>query len=116
MMKRYHIYLFTQDKCAPCDRLKDHLRGLPKRQQQELHHVSMKTTSGSYTALAEELSVTLTPTIVVCHEELQCEIDQDGEEFCDRLEIPVERFVGANVIIDALESSIFSYTYANDED
>lgn len=116
MMKQYHLYLFTQDKCAPCDRLKDHLRGLPEPQQQELDVVPMKTTSGEYTALAAELNVLLSPTLVVCHEELECELDQDGEEFCEGLEVPVERFVGANAIIDSLESTISAYTYAIDED
>lgn len=115
MMKQYHLYIFSQDGCPPCARLKEHLRGLPEPQQQELDIVPMKTMSGDYTALAAELNVTLTPTLVVCHEELQCEIDRDGEEYCDGIEVPVERFVGANNIIDALPSTLAAYTYAIDE-
>ncbi len=116
MMKQYHLYIFSQDGCPPCARLKEHLRGLPEPQQQELDIVPMKTPSGEFTALAAELNVTLTPTLVVCHEDLQCEIDQDGEEYCEGLEVPVERFVGAKDIIRSLASTLAAYTYAVDED
>ena len=65
-MKTYKIYVFTQDSCAPCDRLKDHVKGLSKDEQAELDFVPLKTPSGQRTALAEELAVELSPTLVVC--------------------------------------------------
>ncbi len=36
-----------------------------------------------------------------------------GDEDCDYTEEPVETFIGANAIIDALDSTIECYTYAN---
>ena len=56
----------------PCTRLKDHVQTLTEAEQAELHFVPLKTASGSRTALAEELSVDLTPTLVVVHEEVSC--------------------------------------------
>ena len=67
MMKQYHIYVFTQDGCPPCDRLKDHVKTLTDDEQGELDFVPFKTPSGQRTALAEELAVALTPTMVVVH-------------------------------------------------
>ena len=76
----------------------------------------MKTASGQRTALAEELGVELTPTLVVIHEDIFCELDDDSEdEFCDRVAEPVERIVGANNIIENLDSTIQAYTYAHSE-
>jgi hypothetical protein len=116
MMKHYHIYVFTQDNCPPCTRLKDHVSHLPEAQQAELDMVPIKTASGSYTALAEELDVTLTPTLVVAYEGMQCDVDSDGFEDCDYTEEPVERFVGATSIIEHLDATIDAYTYANPEE
>jgi hypothetical protein len=65
------------------------------------------------TGLAEELGVELTPTLVVTYEGLHCEVDVDGDEDCDYTEEPVEMFIGANAIIEALDSTIECYTYAN---
>jgi thioredoxin-related protein len=115
MMKTYHLYVFTQDGCPPCDRLKNYVKVLSKDEQAELDFVPLKTSTGSRTALAEELSVELTPTLVVCHEHLQCELDEDGEEFCDGVEESVERFVGANDIIEHLGATLDAYTYAHSE-
>ena len=115
MMKQYHIYVFTQDSCAPCARLKDHVETLSDTEKAELHFVPLKTPSGQKTALAEELSVELSPTLVVCHEDLLCTLDDDGEEFCDGIEQSVERFVGANSIIEHLQATIDAYTYAHPE-
>ena len=114
-MKQYHLYVFTQDSCPPCGRLKDYVSGLTKDEQAELDFVPLKTASGARTALAEELSVELTPTLVVCHEHLQCELDDDGDEFCDGVEESVERFVGANNIIEHLPATLDAYTYAHPE-
>jgi len=116
-MKQYHIYVFSQDACAPCNRLKDHVSSkLTEAEQAELDFVPMKTPTGERTALAEELSVELTPTLVVVHETVQCEYSpDDGYEFCDLNEESVERFVGANNIIEHLQATLDAYTYAHPE-
>ena len=111
-MKAYHLYLFTQDACPPCQKLKDHVSTLPPEQQAELDLVPLKTSSGERTALASEFSVELTPTLVVVHETKACEIDDDGDEYCDLEEETVERFVGAKNIIEHLPATIAAYTYA----
>ena len=101
MMKQYHLYVFTQDGCPPCTRLKDHIQTLTDEERAELDFVPLKTATGERTALAEELAVELTPTLVVAHESVQCDYDPDmGYEFCDFEEETVERFVGANNIIE----------------
>ena len=115
MMKNYHLYIFTQESCAPCTRLKNHILTLSNDEQAELDFVPIKTASGSRTALAEELSVELTPTLVVVHEEVSCQLDQNGDEDCDYVEESVERFVGANNIIEHLEATLDAYTYAHPE-
>ena len=115
MMKQYHIYVFTQESCPPCTRLKDHVKTLTEAEQAELDFVPLKTASVQRTALAEELAVELTPTLVVTHETVSCEIASDDEEYCDLEEESVERFVGANNIISALDSVIDAYTYAHPE-
>jgi hypothetical protein len=51
--------------------------------------------------------------LVVTHESVSCELDADGDEDCDYIEKPVERFVGAKAITEHLEVTIESYTYAN---
>lgn len=115
MMKSYQLYVFSQDHCKPCVRLKDHVRTLPTSWQDELHFVPLRAPNGNYTALAEELGVTLTPTLVVTYEGIQCDIDEDGNEDCSYIEDPVERVVGANAIIEKLPHLI-TYTYAESED
>jgi thiol-disulfide isomerase/thioredoxin len=113
MMKQYELYVFTQPGCPPCDRLKAHVSCLTEAQKASLHFVPLKAPNGQRTALAEELDVELTPTLVVTHEGLQCQIDADGDEDCDYTEEAVERFIGANSIIENLDSTIDAYTYAN---
>ena len=113
MMKQYHIYVFTQEHCAHCYRLKQHVKRLTEAEQAELDFVPLKTAYGDRTALAEELQVDLTPTLVVAYEGKQCDIDEDGEEFCDLEETAVERFVGANSIIEHLQATLDAYTYAH---
>ena len=115
-MKNYHIYLFTQDACPPCVLVKKHIESLPDGQRQELDVVPMKVASGQRTALAEELDIQLTPTLVVCHEDLLCDGEIDGDEFLSQLEVPVERIVGANNIIASLQDTLAAYTYALDPD
>jgi len=115
MMKQYHIYVFQQDACPPCKRLKDYVSSLTEDEQAELDFVPLKTAYGVRTALAEELGVELTPTLVVCHEAIECELDPDGDEFCDFEEQAVERFVGANSIIEHLSATLDAYTYAHPE-
>ena len=115
MMKQYHIYVFTQESCPPCIRLKDHVKSLTEAEQAELDFVPLKTPSGQRTALAEELAVELSPTLVVAHETISCEIDSDDEEYCELEEETVERFVGANNIIEHLQATLDAYTYAHPE-
>ena len=116
MMKQYHLYVFTQDNCPPCHRLKDHVNTLTPNEKAELDFVPLKTASGSRTALAEELSVDLSPTLVVVHETISCDYDpEEGYEFCDLEEESVERFVGANNIIEHLQATLDAYTYAHSE-
>ena len=89
---------------------------LTEAEQAELDFVPLKTATGSRTALAEELSVELTPTLVVAHETVSCDYDPHlGYEFCDLEEEPVERFVGANNIIEHLQATLDAYTYAHPE-
>ena len=115
-MKQYHIYVFSQDGCAPCDRLRNHIETLTEAEKAELDYVPLKTPSGQRTALAEELEVELTPTLVVVHETVQCDYSpEDGYEFCDLEEESVERFVGANNIIEHLQATLDAYTYAHPE-
>jgi hypothetical protein len=115
MMKQYHLYVFTQDSCGPCTTLKNHVSTLSESEQAELDFVPIKTATGHRTALAEELSVDLTPTLVVVHETISCKLDNDGDEDCDLLEESVERFVGAKNIIEHLEATLDAYTYAHNE-
>ena len=116
MMKQYHCYVFTQDNCAPCTRLKDHLETLTEKERAELDLVPLKAPNGQRTALAEELNVELSPTLVVVHETVDCKFSpEDGYEFCDLQEKPVERFVGANNIIEHLSATLDAYTYAHPE-
>ena len=112
-MKQYHIYVFSQDGCAPCQRLKEHVKTLTEDEQAELDFVPLKV-DGERTTLATELSVELSPTLVVVHETIHCDYSpEDGYEFCDLEEESVERFVGANNIIEHLSATLDAYTYAH---
>ena len=119
-MKTYHLYVFTQDNCAPCRKLKEHVATLTEDEQKELDFVPLKvketcsTCAPDYTALAEELNVTQTPTLVVVHEEVSCLLD-DGDDWCENKEVEVERFVGANAIIKHLDATLDAYTYSHPE-
>ena len=115
-MKNYHIYVFSEDSCPPCQRLKDHVKTLTEDEQAELDFVPLKTASGQRTALAEEFAVELSPTLVVAYEAKSCEYDREtGYEYCDLEEEPVEIQVGANYIIEHLNATIDAHTYAHPE-
>ena len=114
-MKLYHLYVFTQETCPPCIRLKNHVQTLTQAEQAELDFVPLKTPSGQRTSLAEELAVELSPTLVVVHETKACTTDDDGFIDCDLKEEQVERFVGANSIIEHLDATLDAYTYAHPE-
>ena len=101
-MKQYHIYVFSQDSCPPCTKLKYYVQTLTEAEQAELDFVPLKTASGSRTALADELNVELTPTMVVVHEE--------EDEY---KEVPVETVVGARAIMQTLSATLDAYTYAH---
>ena len=120
-MKTYQIYVFSQENCAPCGKLKEYVSTLTEDEQKELHFVPLRvraktcdTCYPDYTALALEHEVTLTPTLLVVHEELSCTIE-DGDEWCNPKEVEVERFVGAASIIEHLPATLDAYTYAHPE-
>ena len=122
MMKHYHLYCFTQEGCGPCDTLKEHVATLPEAQQAEIDFVPLKVARksqpyarGTRTALAEEHDITLTPTLLVVDETLACSLDDDGDEYCDGVEVSVERFIGTTSIIEHLPATLASYTYAVSE-
>lgn len=114
MMKKYHLYVFTQESCPPCTRLKDHVKGLTADEQSELDFVPFKTATGGKTALAEDLGVEKTPTLVVVSLEKECE-EYEGDWYADQTEKLVQSFEGANRIIETLASTLDSYTYAHPE-
>ena len=98
---------------APLARARPVVETLPEADQASLHFVPLKAANGQRTALAEELNVELSPTLVVTYEGEHCSIDAEGFEDCDYTEEPVERFIGANAIIKHLEATIDAYTYAH---
>ena len=123
MMKTYHLYCFTQEGCGPCNTLKEHVATLPEAQQAEIDFVPLKVTTkqqpyakGTRTILAEKHDITLTPTLLVVDEVLACSLDDDGDEYCDGIEVSVERFVGAADIIKHLPATLASYTYSINDD
>ena len=111
-MKQYQIYVFTQENCPPCARLKKHLETLTPAERGEIHLVPLKTPSGERTALAQELSVELSPTLVVVHEDTTSTY-QDGEEFVEQYETPCDYIIGAKAIIEHLDVELDTYTYAH---
>ena len=122
-MKTYCLYVFTQEGCEPCEKLKQHVATLPEPQQKELHFVPFYQklehqpyARGLRTDLAEQFEVTLTPTLLVVHEEVSCNLDNEGEEWCDGIEVSVERFVGATSIIEHLPATLSAYTYSVNDD
>lgn len=115
MMNPYVLYLFTLpiDEPEASAKVRDFVLTLTKAQQATIEYVPLRTDDGKLTQLAEKLNVDSAPTLVVTHESVSCELDADGDEDCDYIEKPVERFVGAKAITEHLEVTIESYTYAN---
>lgn len=109
-MKHYRLFVFTQDNCNPCYRLKDYIKRLPIEQQRELTFYPYRTRTGDRTVMAQELGVTMTPSLVVVHEDTICENDDAVIDQCI-----VESIVGAQNIITALPATISDYTYTKTE-
>ena len=118
MMNPYVWYLVTLpvDEPEACTKVRDFVLTLTKAQQATIEYVALRTDDGELTELAKKLNVDSAPTLVVTHESVSCELDADGDEDCDYVEKPVERFVGAKAITEHLEVTIESYTYANPPD
>lgn len=115
MMKNYHLYVFTQKSCPPCVRLKNYVETLTTDEQSEIDYVPFKTVSGELTSLASGFDIKKTPTLLVVSIEQSCELDDNGDEICFSFETPVERYEGANYIMENLDSLIDAYTYAHPE-
>ncbi len=109
-MKHYRLFVFTQDNCHPCYRLKDYIKRLPIEQQRELTFYPYRTRTGERTVMAQELGVTTTPSLVVVHEDTICENDDAVIDQCI-----VESIVGTQNIITALPATISDYTYTKTE-
>jgi predicted DCC family thiol-disulfide oxidoreductase YuxK len=109
-MKHYRLFVFTQDNCNPCYRLKEYISRLPHEQQKEVTFYPFKTGNGERTVMAKELGVEVTPTLVVLHEDTICENDDAVIDQCI-----VETIVGAQNIITALPATISDYTYTKTE-
>ena len=50
MMKQYKLYVFTQDSCPPCHRLKKYVERLTEAEKAELDFVPLKTATGARTS------------------------------------------------------------------
>ena len=109
------VLVFTQPNCPPCYRLKDFIKTLPSEQQDVIEFVPFKTENGDKTALAEELGITVSPTLVVAAESIVCEeTDDEGFRSCDIKDEPVETIVGANNITTALPGILVNYIFSED--
>ena len=114
-MSNITIFVFTQENCPPCYRLKDFIRTLPSEQQDAIEFVNFKTATGVPTALAEELEIELTPTLVVASEHIECELpDDDDYEACDRTTDTIEKIVGGQNITTALPGIMSNYIFPAD--
>ena len=116
MMKLYDIYIFVQNNCDSCYRLKDYIYRLPVEQQKEIKIVPFKCSTNSLkrTALAEQLDISVTPTMCITHRDLECEL-WEGDEYCEMHNTLVEKIEGAVDITKALPSSLSAYTYVDNE-
>ena len=110
------LFIFTQENCPPCYRLKDFIKTLPSEQQAAITLVPFKTSTGQRTALAEELNIELTPTMVVAAEELVCDVDTDeyGFRYCELKDDSIETIVGGQNITTALPGVILNYILSED--
>jgi len=109
-MKQYRLFIFTQENCPPCYRLKDYVKRLPISQQKELTFYPYKGGDGERTTMAQELGVNMTPTLVVLHESIIYK-DDDAE----MAQCVVESIVGCQNIVTALPATISDYTYTPTE-
>ena len=110
MMTNTVLLVFTQPNCPPCYRLKDYIRNMPHEEQELIEMVPFKTPDGEKTALATELDIKLTPTLVVANEEMVCEEpDEQGFRVCEFRDDAIETIVGANNIVTALPGVINNY-------
>ena len=110
------LFIFTQENCPPCYRLKDFIKTLPSEQQDVIELVPFKTETGARTALAEELNISVTPTMVVAAEEMVCETDtdEDGFRYCELKDDSIETIVGGQAITTALPGVIMNYLLSED--
>lgn len=109
------VLVFTQPNCPPCYRLKDYINTLPSEQQDAIEFVPFKTPSGEITALADELNIKQTPTLVVAAESLVCEeADEEGYRACDIKDETVETIVGATNITTALPGVLTNYIFSEE--
>lgn len=110
------IFVFTQDNCSPCYRLKDFINTLPSEQQDAIEFVPFKAPNGQRTALAEELDVEVTPTLVVAAEEMRCTKDADdiGYWDCNIEDDAIEVIIGGQNITTALPGVILNYILSED--
>ena len=109
-MKQYQIYVFTKSECGPCERLKAHIASIPADRQTAFRVIDRSSSS----SLFDQFDVSLHPTMVVSHVDLDCELFE-GDEFCTQSESIVEKVEGANSIIATLDATISAYTYADEE-
>ena len=114
-MTNITLLLFTQENCNPCYRIKQFINNLPSEQQDMIEQVNFKTPTGGRTALAEELEIEFTPTLVVANEEVVCELpDDDDYEDCDFATDAIETIVGGQAIVTALPGIISNYVVSTD--
>ena len=114
-MTNVSLFLFTQENCPPCYRLKKFIQTLPSEQQDAIEVLNFKTATGSRTALAEELDIEFTPTLVVANEQLVCELPDDNDyEDCDITTDAIETVVGGQNITTALPGIIDNYILSTD--
>ena len=109
-MKQYQIYLFTKAQCGPCERLKSFLSTIPSSRRSILKLIDRSSDS----ELFDQFEVSLHPTMVVSHIDLECYLFED-DEFCTQCESIVEKVEGANNILATLDATISAYTYADEE-
>ena len=114
-MTNVSLFLFTQDNCPPCYGLKKFIQTLPSEQQDAIEVLNFKTPSGQRTALAEELNIELTPTLVVANEQVSCELpDENDYEDCSTTVDSIETIVGGQAITTALPGIIDNYIFSKD--
>ena len=82
---------------------------LTDAEKSELDFVPLKTAAGERTALAEELSVELSPTLVVVHETVQCGRPRHGDTSIATLRKKLLK--GSSVLTTSLSTSMQRLTH-----